>query len=126
MALAISDEELLIVSCKRGSLDRKGEEDEWNTFNLAKDFLLHKPPFKGLSKSKDIKFVYVAEYISKRNREFFVDKGVIVIELKDIVEELFILKRDEMDPKKLDGMDEHMISRFIKFLIKHKIPNPYA
>lgn len=113
--IAYNGKSLLIISCKRGSLNKEGEKKELLLFKQAKKVIKNKFPF---IKDKP-KFVYIAEFITKPNEEFFKENKIKYYKLIDIIEDLIKKLRDEIGNNKLDGRESYISSRLLKFLIKN-------
>jgi len=122
--LAVKGKEAVVVSCKRGSLRTKQEEGELERFKLAVDYITGDSLWKSAMDGCFIEKMYVAEHVTRHNREFFENHGIKVIELKEMVHKLIELLRDEMinqEQKMLDGAETKVLPKILKFMIKHDL-----
>lgn len=119
--LAIGRTEAFLVSCKRGSLDTRREKEELVTFQRAEDFLRKSSKYRDLLKKVKIRRVYVAEYLTKRNEQFFRSNNVDPRRLDDVFMGVVNNIRNQMGPRELEGMETSVLARAIKFMIKHDI-----
>ena len=119
--LAVRGKEAVIVSCKRGSLGRKQEQEERKRFELAVNYITSDSKWKSIIDGCRIEKMYVAEYITQHNREYFEKYGIRVMELKEMVQKLVQLLRNEMTQGMLDGAETKILPRILKFMIKHDL-----
>jgi len=119
--LALRGKEAITVSCKRGSLNAKQEEEELETFELAKNHIISDPKWKSALEGCGIKKAYVAEYVTKHNKNHFKEHNVEVITLEEMIQELIQLLKEEMTPKMLVGAEAEILPRILKFVIEHDL-----
>lgn len=109
--LAIGQEEIVIVSCKR-SLKKNGESSELEKFEMAENYLKISENWKDYLKNRRIEKMYVAEYITKRTKNRFRGK-VNFIELEELLISLIGLLEKEMGSRKLDGAEPRFFLEFL-------------
>lgn len=117
--IAFNGKKLLIISCKRGSLNQSDEKKEVVLFKQAAKEL--KKIFPNIKVKPN--YVFIAEWIKESNLKFFKKNKIQCIKLNKIVKDLLDILDKEMGTKKLDGRESYVSSRLLKFLIKNKLIN---
>jgi Holliday junction resolvase len=122
--LAFNSDELLIISCKRGSLTDQQVGEELLGFKLAEKFLRGNNPhsksnYVDIISNRKVKYLYVAEYITKRNRQSFEENNVETLFTYALLDELVELIKEKSGKKLLEGFETKPIPRLLKLMIRH-------
>lgn len=118
--LATNGAEVIIVSCKRGSLSSKQEEEEIEKFNKHEEFLRNEEKYRDFVKNLRIQKWYVAEYVSAHNRNTLQPEIKVKL-LKEILDELIEMLKKEMGLNMLVGAETKVLPRLLKFMIENKL-----
>lgn len=113
--IAFKDNEVHIISCKRGSLNTAQEEKELWLFEQGKDII--KKNFSWIK--TEPKYVYIAEYLTKSNIDYFNSNNVQWYRLIDIFDKTMKVLSSEIGEKNLVGKETDVLPRILKFLIQN-------
>ena len=117
--VSINEDEINIVSCKRGSLNKKQTEKEIYLFHQAANVLKKEFPWV----NKKPRYVYFAEWITKSNYADLGKKNIEVISLKEALTQIISKVQDDFKQTKGVGRETEILPRILKFLVQHEFLN---
>ncbi len=113
--ISIKENEINVVSCKRGSLNKKQTEKEIYLFHQADDVLRRE--FSWIDKKPT--YIYFAEWITKQNYSDLAGENVKVISLKKAVTQIIIKIQEDFSQTNTVGRETEILPRILKFLVQH-------
>ena len=113
--IALKDDEIHIISCKRGSLNAIQEDKELWLFKQGKEKI--RENFSWIK--SEPKYVYIAEYITKANIDFFTSNKIQWYRLIDIFDKTMKILNTELGEKNLVGKETDVLPRILKFLLQN-------